>query len=142
MLLKKSNQSGFTLIELMIVIAIIGILASVAIPAYYEYVKRAKFSEVILAASSVKTLVDMCYQTRGAQTLSNCDTTAKVGAFSPNVVVGPNVASITMNAGDEGVFTIVGAVSVDGIDYTLSPTAAGNTITWASSGSCLTAGLC
>jgi type IV pilus assembly protein PilA len=55
--MKRSMQKGFTLIELMIVVAIIGILAAVALPAYQDYTVRAKVSEVILAASSAKVAV-------------------------------------------------------------------------------------
>jgi type IV pilus assembly protein PilA len=55
--MKRSMQKGFTLIELMIVVAIIGILAAVALPAYQDYTVRAKVSEVILAASSARTAV-------------------------------------------------------------------------------------
>ncbi len=55
--MKRSIQQGFTLIELMIVVAIIGILAAVALPAYQDYTKRAKMSEVILAASSCRTSI-------------------------------------------------------------------------------------
>lgn len=57
----KSNN-GFTLIELMIVIAIIGILAAVAVPQYAQYTMRAKFSEIKVAAKHVKTGVETCYQ--------------------------------------------------------------------------------
>ena len=63
--MKRSMQKGFTLIELMIVVAIIGILAAVALPAYQDYTVRAKVSEVILAASSGKTAVAEFAQVNG-----------------------------------------------------------------------------
>jgi len=61
--MKRSMQKGFTLIELMIVVAIIGILAAVALPAYQDYTVRAKVSEVILAASSCRTAITETVQT-------------------------------------------------------------------------------
>ena len=61
--MKRRAQAGFTLIELMIVVAIIGILAAVALPAYQQYTKKAKMSEVILAASACRTTITEVYQT-------------------------------------------------------------------------------
>ncbi|MDX1810492.1 MAG: pilin, partial [Gammaproteobacteria bacterium] len=58
----KKAQKGFTLIELMIVIAIVGILAAVAVPMYSDYTNKAKFSEVMAAAGPIKTAIEMCYQ--------------------------------------------------------------------------------
>ena len=64
--MKRSVQKGFTLIELMIVVAIIGILAAVALPAYQDYTVRAKVSELILAASSAKVAVSEAAQANGS----------------------------------------------------------------------------
>jgi type IV pilus assembly protein PilA len=66
----KRAQQGFTLIELMIVVAIIGILAAVALPAYQDYTVRAKMTEVILAASTCRTSVTEAYQTGSASSFS------------------------------------------------------------------------
>lgn len=76
--MKHSMQKGFTLIELMIVVAIIGILAAVALPAYQDYTVRAKVSEVILAASSAKTTVAESAQVNSTMPVSlTFDTSSK-----------------------------------------------------------------
>lgn len=88
-------HQGFTLLELMIVVAIVGILASIALPAYQGYVKRAAYSEVVSAMNPIKTAISVCYQTAGA--LSNCDSMEKIGMQAPSKKTGA-LASIGITA--------------------------------------------
>ena len=135
-------QSGFTLIELMIVIAIIGILASVALPAYQTYVKKAKFSEVVLAVSTIRTAIDLCYQIRGSGILANCDTEAKLGISLADAEGGDFVNSVVLTA-TTAIITSTGSAAVDNQTYIMIPSISGQTLIWSdSTSSCITVGLC
>ena len=109
----KSMQKGFTLIELMIVVAIIGILAAVALPAYQDYTVRARTSELILAASAARTSI-----TEAAQQLNGM-----TGTGSGLVIgTGGKLSAATVSA--DGVITIAGSdasMGTSGISMTLTP---------------------
>ena len=84
----KKAQQGFTLIELMIVVAIIGILAAVALPAYQDYTKRAKLSEVILAASACRTSISEVIQSATSLPAANawgCESASQSSKYVTSV---------------------------------------------------------
>jgi type IV pilus assembly protein PilA len=104
--MKRAMQKGFTLIELMIVVAIIGILAAVALPAYQDYTVRAKMSEVILAASQCRTSVTETYQSNNAASLpeagkwgceASTNTTKYVASVGTNTIGAVQVLVNTTN---------------------------------------------
>lgn len=132
--MKQRSQAGFTLIELMIVVAIIGILAAVALPQYQNYTNKAKYSEVITAAQSLRSQMEVCIQTEG--TLALCDTMAKVGVTSAQFEAGANVSDVSITATS----AVITATSVDAVGggrtFILTPALSGGVVTWTTSGTC------
>ena len=82
----KAIQKGFTLIELMIVVAIIGILAAVALPAYQDYTVRAKVSELILAASSARTAITEKFQSDPSNSAAKASRSNRSPTFSSRLI--------------------------------------------------------
>ncbi|MGE6124486.1 pilin [Aeromonas rivipollensis] len=142
------RQSGFTLIELMIVVAIVAILAAIALPAYQTYTKKAKFTEVVAATSAVKTAVEICYS--NLNTVTGCTAGSNGIPANPSGATGLVQSLTTTN----GVITATAVGSsgtavegLNGENFILTPTVTNNKLVWANDASgsvstCITAGIC
>ena len=136
-------QQGFTLIELMIVVAIIGILAAVAIPSYQNYTIKAKYTEVVNSVAPVKTGIEMCISAGDCGTAGGAVSNVAFGTLgipaAPTgstyvnsiAVTGAGVITVTPNA-------VGGIVAADTYVLTPSAIATDGKVTWAASGGCKT----
>jgi type IV pilus assembly protein PilA len=145
----QQAQKGFTLIELMIVVAIIGILAAIAVPAYQTYTNKAKFSEVVSASAPYKLGVEICFQEQGTLLAANC-TNALNGIPAVTAAIAGRVAAGSGAVGGNGALTAnitMTAIATDGLasqTYVLTGVAAavGSPIIWTKTGTCIAAGYC
>lgn len=140
----QQMQKGFTLIELMIVVAIIGILAAVAIPAYQNYTLKARFSEVVNSTAPIKTAVELCVQSGNCVSgtdISVPATGSRAAVEVPNDV-GAQGAVTSVTISTAGVITATPVAAngiVAGDTYTLTPTrSATGGVTWVVGGGCRT----
>ncbi len=139
----QKSQQGFTLIELMIVVAIIGILASIALPAYQTYTKKAKFSEVVLAVTPYKSAFEIAAQTGRIAAIGDADAGSN-GMPAAIAAAAGKVASVAMT---DGIITATGTAEVDGLTYILTPNGIVAPIQWddadaANVSTCIAVGVC
>jgi type IV pilus assembly protein PilA len=128
--MKRQMQKGFTLIELMIVVAIIGILAAIAIPQYQDYVTRARWSDNYASVLSLKGAFAECAQNNNGSTAAPCDTVGNMNSSGFWPQTGVPTAKFGTVAYANGVITITGNTQAAGCAVTMTPVVSSSAITW------------
>ena len=128
----KRAQQGFTLIELMIVVAIIGILAAIAIPAFQKNVEKSKFAEALSMAQGYKTAVALCVNTLGV--LAGCDANTN-GIPALPAPMPTNVNAVGTSVAN-GVITITAVAAAGSYTSIMTPALDGGVIRWRQDGTC------
>ena len=142
---KLHNQLGFTLLELLVVIAVIGVLASLAVPRLQTQIQRARYVEVVNATGPFKIAVEACAQTNNGLAACNAGTNGIPAAVA---VASGNVATVNVVAGAITATSVAANFSAGATNYILTPALAGaataNGVTWAVNpvSTCLAAALC
>ncbi|WOE68688.1 prepilin-type N-terminal cleavage/methylation domain-containing protein [Aeromonas allosaccharophila] len=125
------KQSGFTLIELMIVVAIVAILAAVALPAYQNYTKKAKMTEVASATGKYKTAIEVCVQTKGtACVLANIQSGAVTAGNIKTTVTGGGTAAWVVTSEPKDATVLAPLVAADTAVLTSSTPSNTDPLTW------------
>ncbi|HHQ4756616.1 TPA: prepilin-type N-terminal cleavage/methylation domain-containing protein [Aeromonas hydrophila] len=142
------KQSGFTLIELMIVVAIVAILAAIALPAYQTYTKKAKFTEVVAATGAAKTAIEVCSQSGSTPTACVTAATTAVSGSVGTAIVDKVEVQATNSTQGSAVYEVkaTGLAPVAETYYIIGTEDAGR-VKWeanpsGSVGSCVAAGIC